>query len=130
MAFAALLMAAGITACSSSAEGDPFHVVSAQGQLHIALETTPQPPAQGTNTVKYTVTDDSGVAQDDLDVAVVPWMPSMGHGSEPNVTQVTPQGNGVYLVTNVVFFMPGYWELRTTFGNKVNDSAAPAFQIQ
>lgn len=44
-------------------------------------------------------------------VTVEPWMPAMGHGApyEPTVAEVGP---GKFTVEDVVFSMPGTWELR------------------
>jgi hypothetical protein len=54
-------------------------------------------------------------------------MPSHGHGASVH-PEVHPEGGGVYRVEQVVFFMPGRWELRTTIGDG-EDHAAPVFQI-
>jgi hypothetical protein len=52
-----------------------------------------------------------------ITVAVVLWMPSMGHGSSPTrvLQKRDPQGNpvaGLYSVQNVWFSMPGDWQVR------------------
>lgn len=46
----------------------------------------------------------------ELNVAVVLWMPSMGHGSTP--VEVTKIKTGEYEASNVFFIMPGEWEVR------------------
>jgi hypothetical protein len=54
--------------------------------------------------------------KDDKDVvgaemAVVPWMPSMGHGvfEKPVVTE---RGGGLYSVDNIILIMGGHWQLK------------------
>ena len=48
-------------------------------------------------------------------LAVVLWMPSMGHGSSPvTIERLEP---GVYRVRRVYFIMPGEWEIRTFLKN-------------
>jgi hypothetical protein len=55
-------------------------------------------------------------------------MPLMGHGS--SVTPLVKEtGGGVYEVSDVVLFMPGLWELRTTLTGEVSDHVAPQFEI-
>jgi hypothetical protein len=94
------------------------------------MRTWPQPPAMGTNALELTVTDAAdGTPRDDLVVAVSPWMPAMNHGSS-SIPTVTPQGHGKYLVTEVYLFMPGLWQLRTSFSGGVTDHVAPAVEIQ
>lgn len=46
------------------------------------------------------------------EVAVVLWMPSMGHGSAP--VQIQKEADGIYHITNIYFVMPGEWEIRVT----------------
>lgn len=79
--------------------------------------------------MELTITDAAtGTRVDGLRPTVVPWMPAMGHGTSVAPT-VTEKGAGRYLVTGVSFFMPGRWELRTTFPGKANDSAVPVFDV-
>jgi hypothetical protein len=37
--------------------------------------------------------------------------------------------SGIYVATNVVFAMPGAWQLQTTISGPVSDNATPTFQI-
>jgi hypothetical protein len=95
----------------------------------IEVRTAPQPPVTGLNEAELSITDaETGEPLDDLDLAVVPWMPAMGHGTSV-VPGVSAVGNGRYLVTNLSFFMPGTWELRTTITGKVSDHAVLSFQV-
>jgi hypothetical protein len=102
---------------------------SDSGALRIDVRTSPQPPGRGSDDVEFTITNASdGKPRDDLSVAVTPWMPAMNHGSSA-IPTVTAEGGGRYLVTGVYLFMPGRWELRTSFSGPTNDHAAPAFDI-
>lgn len=104
-------------------------VKTADGTLSIAVRTAPdQPPARGLVTVEYVVTDADGKPVDGLDLSVQPWMPEMGHGASTKPT-IDARGAGHYVVSDVAFFMPGRWELRTAIAGAVNDSATVDFQI-
>ena len=52
----------------------------------------------------------------DKNVAVILWMPSMGHGSSPVKIQKT--ADGIYRVSKVYFIMPGDWEIRLQIKDK------------
>lgn len=55
--------------------------------------------------------DKSPLPQDlEGEIAVVLWMPSMGHGSSP--VTVTKLDTGTYRADRVFFTMPGDWEIR------------------
>lgn len=102
---------------------------SDSGVLVIAVRTSPQPPARGTNDVQLTLTRASdGTPVDGVSLDVEPWMPAMGHGS--STPTVTAQGGGVYLVTEVYFYMPGAWELRTSISGPTTDHATLQLTIQ
>jgi hypothetical protein len=103
-------------------------LASSSGLLQIEVRTSPQPPLRGVDAAQYTVADAQHAPVLHLAIAVVPWMPDMGHGSAITPT-VTEQGNGVYVLTDVDLAMPGAWQLRTTFSGAVADSVTPQFQI-
>jgi hypothetical protein len=44
------------------------------------------------------------------DVPADPYMPQHGHGGS-TIPTITPQGGGVFAVSNIDFFMAGYWQL-------------------
>jgi hypothetical protein len=78
---------------------------------------------------EYTVTDPQGAPVDGLTLQVTPWMPAMGHGTSVDPT-VSVQGQGIYLVQDIYFYMPGQWELRTDLLHDAStDHVAPTFQI-
>jgi hypothetical protein len=98
------------------------------GRLEIKVSSEPDPPARGVNQIRYLISDAGGAPQDGITLTVVPWMPSHGHGTSVK-TVVRPLGSGVYVVDDVLFYMPGTWELRTTFEPN-GDHAAPSFEIE
>ena len=98
---------------------DPYTTTTSDsGALVIDVRTSPQPPSRGTNQVELTVTTASdGAPVDGLSLDVEPWMPAMAHGT--STPTVTPEGSGVYLVTEVYLYMPGVWELRTDIAQTI-----------
>jgi hypothetical protein len=105
-------------------------VNSSSGELVIAVRTSPQPPSVGTDQVQYTITKASdGTPVDGLTLAVQPIMPSMGHGTSATPV-VTPQGDGVYVVSNLYLFMQGVWALGTTISGPLSDYVSPDIQLQ
>ena len=44
-------------------------------------------------------------------ITVEPWMPDHGHGSDRS-PEVSRTEQDLYLIENVVYTMPGFWELR------------------
>lgn len=130
-----VLLAGAAAACSGGAApaagfpADPYTTTASDsGALVVEVRTSPQPPARGTNAVELTVTRAAdGAPVPGLAVGVQPWMPSMNHGT--STPTVTDQGDGRYLVTDVYFYMPGTWQLRTTFSGAVSDHAAPALSV-
>ena len=101
-------------------------VVSRSGQLRFDVWTAPaQPPAHGTISVKLSVTDVTGGAGvDGLLLDIVPEMPSMGHGT-PTVPQVSAEGGGTYVATDVDLYMAGRWDLSTTITDGSDSGRAP-----
>jgi subtilisin family serine protease len=134
-AFAALasMLALG-TACSSPSSSSlssqfPLTVMSDAGKLRVEL-TTAESLVVGNDQIEMLVTNMAdGSPLDGMTVGVVPYMPSMGHGTSVTPT-VTAEGGGKYLVTNLYLFMPGTWELETSFSGPMSDHAEPTFQLQ
>ncbi len=108
---------------------EPLATVPTEQGLSIEVRTAPeQPPARGLIDVELVVNDADGKPVDGLDLAVQPWMPQMGHGASTKPT-IEAMGGGRYVVSNVAFFMPGRWELRTSITGTLNDRATVNFQI-
>jgi hypothetical protein len=127
--------AALVAACSSGTPPPPsfsqealLTTTGTAGALRVEIRTSPQPPSRGTIAAQLVVTDATdGTPKDGLDIAIQPWMPAMNHGAI--APTITPQGQGTYLVTNLDLYMPGSWQLRTTFSGPVTDSVTPDFEI-
>jgi len=108
----------------------PFlNVMSSSGALTLAVFSNPQPPVRGNLSFKYVITDAAGLPVDGLKLEVVPWMPSMGHGTRV-VPTTQAKGEGRYELTNVYLYMPGQWQLRTAITGGPTDSATPDFMVQ
>lgn len=103
------------------------HITSEKGRLALTVETEPNPPVRGLNAVSYTITNMDSSPADGLRFTVIPWMPAHAHGTsvEP---QIEPRGEGRYRISNVLFYMPGRWQLQTQFAGD-DDHATPEFQI-
>jgi hypothetical protein len=134
-AFAALVSVLALgTACSSPSSSSlssqfPLTVMSDAGKLRVEL-TTPESLVVGNDQIEMLVTNMAdGSPLDGMTVGVVPYMPAMGHGTSVTPT-VTAEGGGKYLVTNLYLFMPGTWELETSFSGPMSDHAEPTFQLQ
>jgi len=117
--------------CSSAPAGESpgvfpeaplMSIASASGALHIDVRTSPtQPPEIGNGSWQFTITDEaSGKPATGLSLDIVPWMPAMGHGTS-TVPSVSDTGGGVYLIDEVVLFMPGQWDLRTAVSGAEDD---------
>jgi nitrogen fixation protein FixH len=107
----------------------PFATVTGDsGNLDAAMYSSPDPIAR-VSSVEIVVTDAaSGAPVDGLSVAIVPWMPSMGHGSS-TVPTITAQGGGVYVATNLILFMPGEWQLRVSANGPVSDTFVATVEV-
>ena len=138
--FFSLGLAAILAACSSqgTAAQDPTFpeqpvttLPSTSGNFAVAVRTWPaQHPTLGDSSFELDVRDSqTGDPVPGLDVAVVPFMPAMGHGTSivPTVTEPSP---GVYRLDHVVLFMPGTWQIRTTLNGPMNDAVVPTFDIR
>jgi hypothetical protein len=142
---ALVILASGCGSAAASSEGFGESALesmaSQNGTYAVEIRTSPQPPSRGAQSVEYTLKrSDTGEAASGLSLRVVPWMPAMGHGTSavPSVSETSP---GVYVATNVAWYMPGQWVLRTTIvdsaaasdgggdGGAAGDYVEPSFQI-
>ena len=131
------LAGVALSACSSASTTETtgftasplVTTTSTGGSLLVDVRTSPQPPVEGMNEARVTLTDSaSGAPVDGLTMAVVPWMPAMGHGTSL-VPTVKALGDGVYEVDQLSLFMGGEWELRLTLDGPMHDTANPAFNV-
>lgn len=70
--------------------------------------------------------------QDQVEVTL--WMPSMGHGSAPTQVERVIDSNGdivtgTFLVRNVYFIMPGYWEVQVSLSDDKGQSEMQKFDV-
>lgn len=115
-------------ACSSDAGSPPAFGATPfasgagdSGALAVAMYSAPDPIAR-VSTLELVVTDvATGSPATGLAITVVPWMPAMGHGTSTQPT-VVEQGGGVYVVSNVILFMPGEWQLRVQASGPTSDT--------
>jgi hypothetical protein len=132
----ALVASAG---CSSSPAAESpgtfpaaplMSISSASGTLHVDVRSSPtQPPELGNGSWSYTITDAaSGQPAADLSINVVRCLPALGHGTS-TVPSVSDMGGGVYVIDDVVLFMPGQWDLRTTISSPEDDELVVSVDI-
>jgi hypothetical protein len=114
------------------ADAGPYgEIMSESGALRFEIRTGPtQPPTRGVSTVWLTVSDvESGEPATGLELAVVPWMPAMGHGTsvKPAIEAVS---DGQFVVSRVNLYMGGKWDLRIAISGAVTDRATIHFAIR
>ncbi len=131
-----LLFGLLFAACASGPGGGeptfgatPFATLTGDaGRLSVALYSSPDPMAR-VSSLELVVTDAQTQAPvDGLDVAIVPWMPAMGHGASTEPT-VTANGGGTYVATNVILAMPGEWQLRVTITGAASDTCVATVDV-
>ena len=77
------------------------------------LDGQPAPPIKGDNRWSVEVRDGSGALVAGVTLEAEPFMPDHGHGTAVDPI-VTEDGDGIYTIDPVNFFMPGYWETTVT----------------
>ena len=89
---------------SWQAQSDNYHLE--------LLSSDPERPERGVNTwiIAVKANDESKEALTNCELTVVPFMPEHGHGS-PMMPTVSELSAGQYEVNDIVFNMPGLWEL-------------------
>jgi hypothetical protein len=105
-------------------------MISETGELSIEVRTSPaQPLDRGVARALFTITRGSGVPIDGLQIEVTPWMPAMAHGTSLRPI-VSAEGNGRYVIDNLGLFMPGQWQLKTSFAGAVEDRVTPTIEVR
>ena len=136
--FVAFIAGSFIVACGEadddhdhSSSNDEEALVSEDGHFAIDFTADPDPPTTGDNTlIIHLVDSEAGEAITGAELEVEPWMPGHGHGS-PQVPSVTEEGDGEYLVENIYYSMPGYWELHIDVtDNGTTDTFTIAFDVE
>ena len=97
------------------------HLKFAKGKLHAHLYWESGPNDGKPSVLRVEFKDGLNHQPQPIEskLSVKPWMPDMGHGSaQTTVAPVTDDKKssppGVYRVSNIVFVMPGTWELQFT----------------
>ena len=130
------VIASSAVACGTTGAADDGPLVqvaqatSAGGTYDVALLAHSPTLTRGNYTLQYVVTRAAdGSPVDDLDLAIVPWMPAMGHGTSitPSVTGL---GSGAYELDDIDLYMAGVWQLRTTPDGDSSDLVEPSLQVQ
>jgi len=98
------------------------------GGLHIEIRTSPEPLVRGQNVGQVTITDAAGQPVEGLSLALVPWMPSHGHGTSVQPA-ISTTGDGVFVANPLYLFMAGQWELRMTVDGGIHDTATAVVEI-
>jgi hypothetical protein len=80
----------------------------------VLVSSVPGPPIKGSNDWTVQILDASGAPVDGLTMTGVPRMPDHTHPTSVKPV-VTAKGGGLYDVSPVYLFMPGYWETTLTF---------------
>lgn len=84
--------------------------------MNVNWEVMPTKTTPGKMILTFTANNDPGRFIDPkLTPFVQLWMPSMGHGSRP--VTINRIENGKFSVSNIVFIMPGPWDIRYQLKN-------------
>lgn len=79
------------------------------------VESVPGPPTKGISTWTVEVDDFATEAPlDNLELAVMPYMPDHQHGTKPVVVTPVNDAPGTYTLSPVNLFMSGVWQVRFT----------------
>jgi hypothetical protein len=126
----------GVLACSSAPSNpafgtQPFNTVtSAACNVELKAYSAPDPIVRGSSSIELVATDlATNAPKADLAIAIVPFMPAMGHGSSTEPT-VVDHGGGVYVANDVVMPMPGTWQLRTSITGACSDAIVVVVDVQ
>jgi len=114
------------------------HLTFAGGKLHAHLSWIQEPSTKGEARMKLEWHDGEthAIIEPALPLAVILWMPAMGHGSAPTQIQrmLDDRGNvilGTYDVRNMYFMMAGPWEVRVKvkYADGTEETQAWAFDV-
>lgn len=104
-------------------------VTSTSGRLRIEVLTDTLPLRRGPRRFLVRVTESAtGKPVPGLQLAVQPWMPTMGHGLDEPV-RITPRGPSDFEISDLDLFMPGAWELRLSLSGAITDQAVVALKL-
>jgi|TARA_B100001964_G_C14204508_1_gene587439 methionine-rich copper-binding protein CopC len=86
-------------------------MVTEHGEMTITAVMDPEEPTQLGPNVMTLALSMGEMSVTNATITVVPTMPGHGAHGTNEVPVVTETGDGVYEVTNLVFTMPGTWQL-------------------
>jgi hypothetical protein len=126
----AAVAALSLAACGGEGEAPDSIAAGAFGRLEFAADPL-EPPAAGENAFLVTLRD---LASDEpvtgASLATTAVMPSMGHVAPEGII-VEEVGGGIYEVKNLVFSMPGRWEVRyRAVKGEITDEAAFRYEVR
>lgn len=105
-------------------------VESEDGHFQTSFTHEPTTPQTGDAELQFELFDTAGDVVADASISVEPWMPAHGHGS-PETPEVMEMSAGHYHVTNIVYSMPGTWELRIDVDTgEVSDRFVVTYEVQ
>ncbi len=106
-----------IATCAEDTRDDEFVVgiekTGSAGYTLSLLDSLPAPPQKGDNSWSLELRDPVGELMPGYTLETAPFMPDHGHGTAVEAL-VTDDGDGIYTLNPVNFFMPGYWETTIT----------------
>lgn len=105
------------------------HLSFVKLQMHAHIAWTAKPTVGTANTLKieWRSAQDHTLMEPHAQLEVVPWMPSMGHGSAPTRIQKSVDSSGTpllgtYEVSNIYFTMGGDWQVLITLTTPEGES--------
>ena len=100
------------------------------GHFDLTLVAKEAGVAVGNNAYLLTVTPRNMLLANEMSVQVKPWMPDHGHGSD-RPPRIQDNGGYEFALDNVVYTMPGFWELRMTISTEdITDAAVFELDIE
>lgn len=120
--------------CSACGVDDPASdsgvVTSNAGLFAAETQFDPDPPVVGKNSLSLRLQTRDGVLVEEADINAEPWMPAHSHGVAVRPV-VRAEGDGVFLVDELRFTMPGTWEVRIDIEvSNVRDSLVVSADVQ
>ena len=107
--FIVMFLGCGSDGSSEDYQGQ-YDVVSDNGAFVLDLIPKVSVNLVGLNRYEINLADRQGMPLDQAQITIIPWMPDHGHGTDREPS-ISPMGNGVYEVGDVVYTMPGLWHL-------------------
>ena len=126
----AFLLVAGCSSDSDDPASADKSVKSDNGIFTGTFSPSPAEPIVGTNALDAVLSGGDMKPVLGATLAVTPWMPAHGHGSSVTPT-VTVGGEGKYAIDQIVYGMPGEWELRVDVdAGELSDRFVLGYQVK